>query len=251
MNAFKKLAVMGLALLVLTSCFDDMDYMPEEYWVDIATVENPDSSNAFFFRLDNDILMWTAASNILNYRPADDQRIVANYSILTDKRQTGLYDYDVRLNDVYEVLTKGIFPITPETQDSIGNDSIHIRDIWVGSKYLNVEFVYPGFNKTHYINLVYDSLKTYTDNKLHLEFRHNANDDLAVNNLWGVASFDLSSIEDPALDSIQLVIHVNLPHQSSEQLYQRTYHYGSDDLNPSEIRTKRTIRIEKSVGKLN
>lgn len=248
MNALKKLTVLGFALVMLTSCFDDMDYMPDDYWVDIATVENPDSSNVFFFRLDNETLMWTASSNVLNYRPADGQRIVANYSILADKRQTGLYDYDVRLNDVYEVLTKGIFPITPETQDSIGDDSIHIRDLWVGSKFLNVEFIYQGFNKTHYINLVYDSLKTYTDNKIHLEFRHNANDDLAVNNLWGVASFDLSSLEDPELDSVQLVIHVNLPNQTAVQLYERTYHYGSEDVTPAEISRKKSFGRKETVG---
>lgn len=248
MNAFKKLTVLGFTLVMLTSCFDDMDYMPDEYWVDIATVENPDSSSKFFFRLDNNTLMWVTASNILGYKPADGQRIVANYSILADTRQTSLYDYDVRLNDVYEVLTKVIFPITPESQDSIGDDSIHIRDIWVGSKYLNVEFIYPGFNKTHYINLVYDSLKTYTDNKIHLEFRHNANDDLPVNNLWGVASFDLTSLEDPALDSIQLVIHVNLPNQTAVQLYERTYHYGSEDSTPAAISRKNLFRRKETAG---
>lgn len=192
--------------------------------------------------------MWVTSSNIPGYKPAGGQRIVANYSILADTRQTGLYDYEVRLNDVYDVLTKGIFPITPETQDSIGDDPIHIRDLWVGSKYLNFEFIYQGFNKTHYINLVYDSLKTYTDNKIHLEFRHNANDDLAVNNLWGVASFDLSSLEDPELDSIQLVIHVNLPNQTEVKLYERTYHYGSEDLTPAEMSRKKSFGRKETVG---
>lgn len=206
---------------------DDDGYIINNYYTDIATVQNPDSLSAFFFRLDNDKLMWTVASNFYNYRPKDGQRIIANYSILFDKRATGLYDYDVKLNNVYTVLTKGIFQITPATQDSIGNDSISISDIWIGSDYLNVEFVYPGYNKTHYINLVSDNLKAYTDGKTHLEFRHNANGDTPTYMRKGIVSFNLKSLQTSAVvdKTISLVIHVNVPDQVAEKTYSLTYKY--------------------------
>lgn len=229
MRTLKKFMILLLPVVLLTSCFNDDGYSLDNYQVDIATVENPDSNNVFFLRLDDNILLWTAATNFPAYKPADGQRVVANYSVLWDKRETGLYDYDVKLNDLYVVLTKGVFNITPETQDSIGNDSIVVNEMWVGSKYLNVDFSYPGYSKTHYINLVYDQNKTYTDGKVHLEFRHNSNEDRAVYNRWGLVSFDISSLQDNARDSIEMVIHVNVPDKAEDKLYELTYHYGAGE----------------------
>lgn len=228
-------------MLVLTGCFDDNENS-DKYWVDIATVENPDQKNEFFFRLDNNTLMWTEASVLANYKPADGQRIIANYTILSNKKATGLYDYDVRINDIYEVLTKGIFSVTPATQDSIGNDSIYVEEksVWVGSNYLNVEFLYQGYNKTHFINLVVDSLKTYNDGKIHLEFRHNANNDEPVYNQRGVASFDLSTLKNNLADSVNLAIHINLPNIATDTVFERTYHYKSV---PSGVSGRRASNI--------
>jgi len=203
---------------------DDNDSINENYHIDIATVINPDSSSSFMFQLDNDKLMWAPASGSSSYKPKDGQRIIAYYTILPDKSVDSLYDYKVQLNDAYNVLTKGIFAIKPAQQDSIGNDSITIKDMWVSSDYLNVEFVYPGNDKIHYISLVSDASKAYTDGKTHLEFRHNANDDRAVSYREGIVSFNLKSIK-PASSAaaINLVIHVNIPNQTAEKTYEYKY----------------------------
>ena len=226
MKTLKQLTVYALSLLILSGCMND-DENNDRYWIDIATVENPDNSTEFFLRLDDSTLLWTESSVYSNYIPADGQRVIANYSVLSDKRATGLYDYDIQLNDVYQVLTKGIFQVTPATEDSIGNDSIYVEadDIWIGSKYLNIEFYYQGYSKTHFINLVSDASKTYNDGKIHLEFRHNANNDQPVYNRWGVVSFDLSSLENNVTDSVNLVIHVNLPDKAGDTTFERTYRY--------------------------
>jgi hypothetical protein len=210
--------------VLLVSCSDDDGYSLNDFEVAIATVENSDGDDTFFLRLDNNKLLWTAAK-ITGYKPKDGQRVIANYTILSDKSATGLYDYDVKLNDVYEVLTKGIFMLTPQTADSIGNDSVVVRDIWVGSKYLNVEFLYQGYNQTHFINLVKDNSRTYNDGKVHLEFRHNNRDDYPVYNFLGVASFDISSLKDAQKDSVKLVVHVNVPNQIEEETFELTYKY--------------------------
>lgn len=228
MKTLKQLTIYALSLFILSGCMND-DENDGRYWIDIATVENPDNSTKFFLRLDDSTLLWTESSVYSNYKPLDGQRVIANYSVLSDKRATGLYDYDVQINDVYQVLTKGIFNVTPATEDSIGNDSIQISgdDIWIGSKYLNVEFYYQGYSKTHFINLVSDTSKIYNDGKIHLEFRHNANNDQAVHNRWGIVSFDLSSLENNTIDSVNLVIHVNLPNKAADTTFERTYHYKS------------------------
>jgi hypothetical protein len=250
MKTLKQFSVFLLTVILFTGCFDDDGYSLDKYWVDIATVENPEKNNNFFFVLDDSTRLWTAASNFYDYRPKDGQRIIANYSILWDKRQTGLYDYDVKLNDAYEVLTKGIFNVTPATQDSIGSDSLLVKDIWIGSKYLNVEFVYQGFEKVHFINLVKDAAKTYTDSKVHLEFRHNANDDLSMYNRWGVVSFDISTLKTNTADSVQLVIHVNEPNKVEDKLYELTYHYKPTPSSVKRNLIRKSLPDESAVGKV-
>lgn len=231
MKSISKFLILLLVVPFFGACDldDDDDYVVHNYYVDIATVQNPDSLSTFFFKLDNDKLMWTAATTLHNYRPRDGQRIVAYYSILSDKRATGLYDYDVRLNNVYPVLTKGIFQITPSKQDSIGNDSISISEIWMGSDYLNVEFHYLGYNQIHFINLVYDASKVYTDGKTHLEFRHNANDDSPNYYRRGIVSFNLKSLQATTTNkTINLVIHVNVPNQAEEKTYSLAYNFDTN-----------------------
>ena len=237
---FSQISVFLFSALLLTACFNDDGYSLDKYWIDIATVDNPQERSEFFLRLDDSTLLWTAASNFNNYRPKDGQRVIANYTVLSDKRATGMYDYDVKLNDVYTVLTKGIFQITPEKQDSIGHDSIYVTEMWIGSKFLNVEFYYYGYSKTHFINLVSDSLKTYDDDKVHLEFRHNANNDAPVYKRWGIVSFDISTLQTNAADSVNLVIHVNKPNQVEDQLFELTYRYN----NSASAGMKRKTRID-------
>lgn len=216
-----------LTVAFFTSCFNDEGYSLDQFRVDIATVENPHRNNVFFLRLDDNTLLWTAATNFINYRPRDGQRVLVNYTKLWDKKATALYDYDVRLNDVHEVLTKSVFNITPQTQDSIGNDSISVLNMWIGSHFLNVEFTFPGFNRIHFINLVHDVTKVRSDGKIHLEFRHNANNDLPRFNRWGLASFDIRSLQQSGVDSVRLAVQVNVPHRAAHQIYELTYHYGA------------------------
>lgn len=218
-----------LALTFLVACTQEEDqYQLQNNFSSIATVENPNKSSAFYFRLDNNDLMWITSSNFPYYRPKDGQRIVAVYSILSVNNDGLLYNHKVVLNDVYEVLTKGIFNITPATQDSIGNDPITIRDMWVGSDFLNVEFDYAGYNKIHFINLVSDNTKTYTDGKVHLEFRHNANNDSPTYSKWGIVSFNLRSLRPLAVaDSVNLVIHSKEFGTPVDKTYNVTYKFGS------------------------
>lgn len=222
----KKYVLIFLALpfLALTSCNDNDGYSLNKFWIGMATVENTANSNAFFLRSDNNNLLWVGATGIPGYRPRTGQRVIANYTILSDGN--GNYQHDVRLNNAYNVLTKEIFNVTPATQDSIGNDPIGINDMWIGGNYLNVEFFYGGQNRRHFINLVSDASKAYNDGRIHLEFRHNAYDDPATYRFNGIASFHLAPLlispaNTPAA-ALGLTIHV-LELNGSEKTYNFTY----------------------------
>ena len=226
----KKILLCFVVMLILIACNQEennIQYQP--YFTSIATVVNPNKSSEFSFILDNKDLMWITETNFPNYKPVDGQRIIANYNILTVNNNSTLYNHKVYLNDVYEVLTKEIFMISSVTQDSIGNDRVQINSIWIGSHFLNVEFTYQGFNQIHFINLVKDSTKTYSDGKVHLEFRHNANNDYPTYLKWGIVSFNLSSLDTQATgDSINLVIHTREFATPENVTYNLTYKFGSD-----------------------
>ena len=205
----------------------DNGYSYNNYRIDIATVQNPSATSTFSFLLDNNQLMQVTKTNVPSFIPKDGQRIIANYTILTQTKVDSMYNTTVRLNDASTVLTKSIFNITPATQDSIGHDSITIRDMWIGNDFLNIEFAYWGFNKTHFINLVSDASKSYTDGKIHLEFRHNGNGDAPTYYLRGIASFNLKSLQTGVNATVlNLVIQVKVPFQSVEKMYNIPYYFG-------------------------
>lgn len=222
------MGIFALTLLVSCNMHDNEDSNVANRWTSIATVQNSGLRSDFYFRLDNNDLMWVRSTNFPNYVPKDGQRIIADYNILSVNNESALYNHKVALVDVYEVLTKGIFAITPATQDSIGNNPIEVRQMWIGSDYLNVEFNYYGYNKIHFISLVKDAAKTYTDNKVHLEFRHNANADATSYSRWGVVSFKLSTLKQSAVgDSVNLVIHTKEFGSAADRSYNLTYKFGA------------------------
>jgi len=224
----KKLIFSALVLVLLSACqYEENDY--QNRTVVLATVENPTQSTDFYLNPDNGGRLKVGSSAIPYYRPLDGQRIIADYSITASTPQSSIYSHVVRLNDVYEVLTKGIFEVTPATQDSIGNDKVRINDIWIGGNYLNIEFEFMGYNRVHYINLVKDASKSYTDGKVHLEFRHNANDDYPDYIKSGIVSFNLNSLRNNIDEKVNLVIHAN-EFYNSGSTYNLTYVYGASAL---------------------
>lgn len=234
----KKIFLLLLVIPFVWSCSDREDEnAAKDYLVNFATVDNPKQETTFNFVLDDLTRLRTVSSAISYYRPKDGQRVILNYSILSNKPAGAEYKHDIRINDVYEVLTKGIFNITPASEDSIANDAIHIERIWIGSDYLNVEFAYPGYNKTHFINLVSDNAKSYTDGKVHLEFRHNANSDFPNYNKWGYVSFDLKSLKQEGKKSVDLVIHTN-EFNTGKQTYTLTYDYATKQAEKVALKVK-------------
>jgi len=223
----KKYLLLAFAfpVLLFVSCNDDDGYSLGKFWVGLATVENPGQNSNFYLRLDNNDLLWIAATNNYSYRPKTGQRILADYTILNDQPETSGYDHDVKLNDAYNILTKDIYTVNQSTQDSIGYDPIGIRDMWIGSDFLNIRFFYRGYNQRHMISLVSDTAKIYDDNKIHLEIRHNAHNDATNYTFTSMASFNLTSLQaTPRLQVLDLVVHYT-DYEGKEYQQELSYNY--------------------------
>lgn len=202
----KRLLFLLIAIPLLVACNDDVQ---EKTYVGVATVDNPDNSTTFYLNQDDSLRLKVVENYYNSYRPKTGQRLIVRYALLDKMDESQQYDYSVKLASVYEILTKGVFEITEETQDSIGNDPVNIRDMWIANDHLNVEFSYYGHNQKHFINLVHDAGKTYTDGKLHLEFRHNNKNDYPSYYTSGIVSFNLADIQILGQGQMDIVVHVN------------------------------------------
>lgn len=215
--------------LALTSCMKDAGSPPVRSHLALATVDNPDESIFYFFTLDNGTVMWTAATNVFRFRPATGQRILANYTILSTLPAGSSHDHNVRLNSVYSVLTKEIIEITDENDAEIGNDPYRSVRMWVSGDWLNVEFVFMGFNGTHLISVGEDlrtGAETPTDGALHLQLRRNGHGDAPARSLWGLASFSLLPYRVDGQTEVPLSVHANISGMTDGRTFDLVYRYG-------------------------
>lgn len=241
----KRLLFLLIAIPFFVACNDDVN---EKTYVGIATVDNPDNSTTFYLNQDDSLRLKVAENNYsYSYKPKSGQRLIARYALI-DKNETPDFDYSVRLESLYEILTKGIFNITEQTQDSIGNDPVYIRDMWISNDHLNVEFSYYGYNQKHFINLVYDASKDYNDGKLHLEFRHNNKNDQPSYYTNGLVSFRLSDIQILGQSQMDIVVHAKeFGNNDAEKIINLKYIYAdrtSDLIHPVSFDIHRTATVE-------
>ncbi|MGL4993679.1 MAG: NigD-like protein [Bacteroidales bacterium] len=207
----RKLSILFATLIIsissmFTSCDND-EYSLDKFWVSFATVKTV-SNNSYYLQLDNGETLWPAAQGF-HYTPTNDERVLANYTILSDE-QDG-YDHFVKVNSLSKILTKGIIELTTTNQDSIGNDKVVIEDIWFSGEYLNIIFGYnTSYGYTHYINLVNNTtIEHPEDGKIHLEFRHNRNKAPETYGARGVVSFKLDKIFSDDQSEVTISVKAN------------------------------------------
>ncbi|KAA6308031.1 hypothetical protein EZS27_040295, partial [termite gut metagenome] len=176
---------------------DDKVICPPGTSLAIATIKVIDNDDYYFGLDDGDTMYPVDKSRISNYKAKDGQRAFVYFDI-TDKKVED-YDYNIRVLDIKDVLTKNIIPLTEETADSIGDDKINVVSIRLTEEYLTIQFQFLGTNnpnKLHMLNLV-QNLTTEEDEDgeyLNLEFRHNAYDDAPMRLGENYVSFKLNDI---------------------------------------------------------
>ncbi len=212
--------LMGV-LLVSLSC-DDKSRSLGSFGIDIATVVS-EGDDAFSLLLDNGKHLWPTATAI-RYTPTHGQRVFLNYTILSEKM--GGYDYYVRVNDMWNILTKKAIELNVQNEDSIGNDPVKANAMWVGGDYLNVSFMFNyGGMRPHAINLVENQLVSVAKpGVVGLEFRHNSYRSPSQKLYEGFVCFDLKPLRVEGADSVKLSIKVK--EWTGDKIYDVVYRYN-------------------------
>lgn len=196
----------------------------------LATVDNPDNSLNYFFDTDRGNRMWIASTSVRNYRPETGQRIIADFFVLLKLDEGADHNYDVHLNNVFEVLTKDIVEINEENDEELGNDPVRNAVMWIAGDWLNVEFIFRGHNRTHYINVgQLAGTEPSVEGEIDLQFRHNANGDTERRDLWGIASFNLVPLRQDGVDEVKINVWANIAGIEGGKTFELTYTYGTEE----------------------
>jgi hypothetical protein len=224
----KKMILLMCAAIMMAgfqSCIKEDDgYSIGKYWVTTATIYTGEYS-PYVIVTDNGDKLFPSSTAVPRFTIKDGQRVWISYTILGDAE--GDLDHYVKVNDLLEILTKGILELTPENADSIGYDPVRIREYWFTDDYLTIRFVYGGGGKVHFINLVQDVDNPVNDDGLPvLEFRHNRNNDPYNYRMRGTVSFKLNDLQVSGEESIQFVLKAKPfeDHEPFEKIL--TYTYG-------------------------
>lgn len=193
----KRNLILGLlSLLTFTTfiaCDDDDSF---SYYTDMATVKEQDGQ--WILQSDNCGNLIPDNSSIIKINDAakDGQRVIAAFNFFNDKKSKNS-SRSIELYDIYRVLTKNLYQMPDEKEDSIGNDPIYIKKIVCSTEHINIFFQYKRSNSgiAHFINLVTtESSIVNKDGLLNVEFRHNNERDHPDYIQQGWVAFPLKSI---------------------------------------------------------
>ena len=201
-----------LIIPMLQSCLNDDDENRGTRFT-IGTIEVIGEKEYFFNLDDGDKMYPSDTTYIHNYTVENNQRVFIHFLPLEEDIPG--YDYNVKLIQLENILTKDIIPLTEETADSIGNDRINATSLWITGNYLNIEHQFFHSNnpdKKHMLNLVINETAEPPDPEdeyFTLELRHKAYNDEQRTPGWGIVSFRLDKIAKQLTGKKGLKIIVN------------------------------------------
>lgn len=250
----KKLKFIALAAILtlipaLQSCLDDNDSnYPSLAITTIRTLEGVE--HGYYFGLDDNSKLYPGDTTAIhNYAVTDGQRAFVYFNFL-DEPKTG-YDYNVKVEQIIDILTKDIIDLTEENAEDIGDNKINATNLWITQGYLNIEFKYFGTNnpdKKHFLNLVRNTLITEQNGEegyISLEFRHNIKGDSPDDPNEGYVSFKLDKIAEEMKDAKGLIVRVKTLYDG-ERFYKIDFKKEKSASAPLNIRaaTVQTVHIQ-------
>jgi len=197
-------------LFVLAGCSDDDGYSLSDAWIGFGIFQADEADNYKIIMDNKDVLIPIASNYPSGWgeRLDNGERVLVNYTILGDVEESSLPSYYVKVNSIKDILMKGIMEITPENEDSIGNDPIVVEDYWMTDSLLSFKLRYWGYNSIHFLNLVTKPSLSMAPGiqPYELELRHNANDDDDAIYYTAYVSFSLNSLRIDGVDSVSFVV---------------------------------------------
>jgi len=174
--------------LVFTGCLKE-DNTPTQY-SDIGTIVS--SVSGVKIKTDNNKILYS------NYVPASydlvvGTRVIVYYSLVQEDPLAVSYNYLIAINDINNIKTKFVQIVNDVSRDTLVNNGLSLSSTWLSDNYLNVDFVFYGQSKVHFVNLVYDILDQTEEGFVVLKLLHDSNDDSYFTQYRGLISFDLSN----------------------------------------------------------
>jgi hypothetical protein len=228
MKKLLKFGLIGLLAISLFSCDlfeDDDDYSMGKYWIGFGII-NVESESEYTIKMDDGSELFPTDARYHWDEDEDSTRVLVNFTILDDKLIDDDHEeYYVRVNTVKDILFKGILDITEEIEDSIGNDPIHVKDVWTANNMLTFKLDYYGNGLIHYVNLVKEPGEiTADDQPVQLELRHNDRDDSPNYHMSAFVTFNLSSLQIAGQDSVTFQV-TGKDYQGETFEYDGVYRY--------------------------
>ncbi len=200
-----RLYTVGLLLLLTAlgtqSCLDDNNDWTESFkdtLLGMGTVQTLDEDDYYFLLDEGSKLYPTDRSEVRTYEAKDGQRAFIYFDELPEKLPG--YEYNAKVRYIEDILTKDIYYMPSEKEDSIGDDPINITQIWTTRQdYLNIECMFYHNNdnsRKHMLSLVVNEAGSdeADSDYVTLEFRHNANQDPTNDPGSAIVSYRLNAI---------------------------------------------------------
>lgn len=203
--------IAALLMPLLHACLDDDT--TNHHQLTIGTIKVVDGQE-YYFALDEGTKMYPGdTTNIHNYTVVPEQRAFVYFDLLEEK--VSGYDYNAAIYRIENILTKDIYLMPAEKEDSIGDDRINITNMWIANDHLNIQYQIhydDTSNKSHMLNLIVNEAaddKNDKEDYLTLEFRHNAYGEAQRKLGPGIVSFRLNNIRQLVEGKRGLNIRVN------------------------------------------
>lgn len=193
---------MIVGLLMTTSCLKDSN-SSNQYWLSYGIVTG--STGNYTIRLDDGKILYPDAGSQSQVSPFATNRVLVNYTIVSDKVENSVTNYNVKVNSVDKLLMKNIVLLTKQNADSLGKDPVNANNFWFGNNLLNINFSFLQSQKTHLINLAKDSIQS-DPTVISLLLKHNAFGDSPLFERSGFVSFDMTSLLN-GKDSVKIVVN--------------------------------------------
>lgn len=197
------IVVMMVSLFFATSCLKDNSSNNDRFWLSYGVIVG--TTGNLNVRLDDGTILYPDAGSQTNLSQFVTDRILVNYTVLSNKVENGITNYNVKINAVDKLLKKNIVLLTKQNADSLGKDPVNAKNFWFGNNFLNINFSFYQDQKVHLINLAKDSIQS-DPTTISLLLKHNAWGDNPSYERSGFVSFDMTSLLN-GKDSVKIIVN--------------------------------------------